>query len=114
MRTGSCALLSLILGCERPGEDSAVGACDTGPPLSWESWGHGFFTSYCQPCHSVGAPQRYGAPEGLNFDTEAQVRASAAEIRTSVLDLETMPVGGGVPDEQRALLDQFLRCEEGA
>lgn len=96
------------LGCGAP--DSADPVCDSAPTLTWESWGEEFFTSYCQPCHSATAPQRYDAPVGIDFDTEAEVRAMADSIRRAVIEDQTMPVGSGVVEEDLELLDLYLSC----
>ena len=113
--------LAIALGCApapdtSPAETGAAG--DTGfdrdcaqPDLpTWESWGEAFFVTWCQSCHSRTTPQRAGAPEGVDFDSEADVRASAAAIRRTVLDFGTMPVGGGLEDADRDALDLLLRC----
>lgn len=76
--------------------------------LTWASWGDGFFATYCTSCHSVGTPDRRGAPEGVDFDSEADVIAWGARVRARVLDAGTMPLGGGVIDEDLLLLDRYL------
>lgn len=110
-------LLWLWLGCgaggdtgdsAQPIEDVEEGACSD--PVTWEGWGEGFFASYCDACHSASTPDRYGAPEGLTFDTYEEVVVQAVVIESSVLVNETMPVGGGVTEEDRILLLRFLQC----
>ncbi len=96
-------------GCTTTAEDSAVDTC-ADAPLTWESWGAGFFTSYCRTCHSAASPERYGAPPALDYDTLAQVRAGAEAIRRRTVVDQTMPVGGGVPEAELARLDRFLEC----
>jgi uncharacterized membrane protein len=87
------------------------GPCDTGQPdVSWSHGGEGFFRNYCTACHSISSPNRYGAPEGVDFDTLADVRGHAGAIRYAVFDAQTMPLGGGVPDDQLDLLLLFLDC----
>jgi hypothetical protein len=95
-----------MLAC---GPEADTDDCTESDP-TWNDWGAGFFASYCRPCHSESTPDRYGAPEGLDFDTWDQVRAAQAQIRGAVLDRETMPVGGGVPDIEKDRLDRFLSC----
>ena len=98
----------------RTGTDSAdtgdTADCSAAPEVTWEGWAQGFFRTYCASCHSASAPDRHGAPEDLNFDTLAEVQAQAAAIRGSVLEQGSMPVGGGVTEEARTLLEVFLRC----
>ncbi|GEM_PF-2223752 len=94
--------------------DSAVSdtgdGCVDARDLSWESFGHGFFRTWCTSCHGEAAADRNGAPPGVDFDTEAQVETWVAAIRRTVIDDATMPKGGGVYDEDLALLDEYLRC----
>ena len=107
-------LLSLLVGCgDGAIEDTGaavVGPCDTGLNVTWDNWGHGFFRTYCTSCHSIQSPNRYDAPEGIDFDTEAEVAQWAASIKNAVLVTETMPVGGGVYEDDLALLERYLDC----
>jgi len=85
--------------------------CATLPDVTWDAWADGFFRTYCTACHSsANTTARSGAPEGLDFDTEASVRAHAADVRRVVLETGTMPVGGGVYAEDLVLLEVFLAC----
>jgi len=105
-------VMSLLFACAAPTvDDSASSAvCDTGPAPTWESFGDGFFRTYCRSCHSASTPTRSGAPESSNFDTEVEVRAQAARVRARVLEEGTMPVGGGVSEDDLILLDRLLAC----
>lgn len=103
-------MLLLLLACAGTPADTAPAGCDTGPHVTWDSFGEGFFTTYCQACHSETAPDRAGAPVGVDFDTEAEVRARVERVRVRVLEEATMPVGGGVYEDDRALLTQYLAC----
>lgn len=89
---------------------AVVEDCGGVPELTWDGWGDGFFATYCRSCHAVGAPDRFGAPEGVDFDTEADVSEWKARVQARVLDAGTMPLGGGVPEADLAALDAFLRC----
>lgn len=97
------------------GEDGDVGPVDCGDPtgLSWDAFGAGFFRTYCTACHSSTTPDRHGAPPGVDLDTEEGVRALAPRVRARTLDAQTMPIGGGVLEEDRTLLDRYL-CLNGA
>lgn len=86
-------------------------ACATAPGVTWDNWGRGFFRTWCGACHSATSQERNGAPEGLDLESQGQVRALAASIRRSVLEDHTMPLGGGIPEEDLQLLDVFLTCE---
>jgi hypothetical protein len=106
-------LLALLVGCApAPLEEPA--ACVSPDEASWEGFGEGFFTTWCRSCHSASTADRRGAPEGLDFDTLAEVRAAAVAIEQSVLTDQDMPVGGGLAADDRALLQAFLACDDGA
>lgn len=77
---------------------------------TWDTWGEGFFVTWCQSCHSRTTPQRAGAPAGVDFDHAGDVRQQAAAIRRTVLDAQSMPLGGGLDEQDRADLDLLLRC----
>ena len=94
----SVLLLGLLFGCTGPKADTAADVCADAHDVDWYSFGDGYFRTYCRSCHSAEVPHRYGAPETVNFDSEADVRVQAAAIRRVVLVDGTMPVGGGVLD----------------
>ena len=108
------AWLALASACapEAVSAAAAEGGSDTcaSTAFTWDSWGAGFFASYCRTCHASTTPERYGAPEGVDFDTLEDVRALAGAISITALEEESMPVGGGVPTEELVRLDQFLDC----
>ena len=97
----------LLTGCEPPSLDS--GDCADDVP-TYADWGAGFFANYCRSCHSAESPSRFGAPEGVDFDTQAEIRAQAAGIARTVLEEGSMPVGGGVPEAELAALERYLGC----
>ena len=91
--------------------------CRRDPPLTWDSFGRALMTRQCTPCHSslLPADQREGAPPTINFDTYQDVLDHADRIAaTAVPDDGTMPPGGGPSAEERAMLDEWLRCEVAA
>jgi hypothetical protein len=81
--------------------------------LTWAGWGDGFFRTYCRSCHSRQASTRRGAPDDVQFDTEADVIAWGARVRDRVIQDGTMPLGGGVMEDDLVLLDRYL-CRLGA
>jgi hypothetical protein len=102
----------LLLACAGSPADTAS-ACETdddGAYPTWASFGERFFTGYCDSCHTASAPDRFGAPEAYVFDTEEQVATLSPLVRLVVLDEESMPFGGGVPDEDLLELDRYLAC----
>ena len=76
--------------------------------LTWARWGDGFFRTYCTSCHSAAAENRRGAPESVDFDSEAAVLGWGERIRVRVIEEATMPLGGGVTDGDLLLLDRYL------
>ena len=97
------------------GSDSGTGGDDTGIcgqgyDLTWDNWGSSFFATYCDSCHAASSPNRFGAPEHATFDTLEEVEAWSTVIYLMVLEDETMPLGGGVYEEDLFLLDVFLTC----
>jgi hypothetical protein len=109
-------------GCATDGEqldepaDSDDGFCDEQPMLTWETFGQAFFLENCQACHGSEAINRFGAPEAVSFDTEAQTWEWVERIVSRALDgdVETgpdMPPSGGVPEEERFKLEVWLRCD---
>lgn len=103
---GLCALA----GCA--GQDSAaVCALDSGGGHpTWANFGQAFFLTYCDACHAADSPNRFGAPISVTFDTEAEVDGQLDAIRRTVLDERSMPLGGGLPDDDLAALDNYLTC----
>ncbi len=103
-------ILTLLLACAEPDarDTSSCGAEDR--PVTWDGYTRGFFLTYCAACHSSSATERYGAPEGVDFDTPQQVLDQAERVRARVLEAQTMPLGGGVPAEDLTLLAEWLDC----
>ena len=103
-------LLVLLTACTGAPDLDSAEECDTA--VTWEGWTEDFFTTYCDSCHSSRAADRHGAPESSVFDTEAQVLEQIARVRVRVLEEETMPLGGGVFDDDLVLLRQWVECVE--
>ena len=101
-------MFALILACAGP-DDTADTANDCGnDTVSWQSFGHGFFLTYCNACHSEDSATRYGAPPGVDFDTLELVEGQSERVRVRVLEQGDMPLGGGVSEEDLMLLDAWL------
>lgn len=98
--------LALMLACKHSDKDSSE--CIEGP--DYEGFTEGFLLSKCQPCHASNAPNRYGAPESVHFDNRAAAVKQAEAIRRVVLEAESMPPSGGVTEEERILLEDWLSC----
>jgi uncharacterized membrane protein len=105
-------MLWLLLACGSA-EDSGDPACTAPEAVTWESYGHIFMTTYCVSCHSVyNEDHRFGAPVGVDFDTEADLLRQVERVRVRVLEEQTMPVAGGVFPEDLLLLERYLGCLE--
>ena len=94
--------------------DTAALPSEPGCEVDWDAWANGFFTTYCKSCHSMNSSNRYGAPESVNIDTVEDVRDWADRVRLRVLESETMPVGGGVPEDELLRLSDWMDCLEGS
>jgi uncharacterized membrane protein len=109
VRMLSLAVTSGLFACAGPSGSSDTGAEACGG-LSYDSFGAAFLTTYCRTCHSSGAADRRGAPVGVDFDSEADAVGRAADIRRTVLEDGSMPVGGGVTALDRERLEAWLGC----
>jgi hypothetical protein len=107
-------MISLLFLVACATEDTAPCVVDSGGwRPTWSNFGESWFVTWCASCHAADAPQRFGAPEAFVFDTEAQVMDNIGLIRSSVLGSSpSMPVGGGMPDEERQALERYLDCLE--
>ena len=100
----------LALSCSNGAAEDT--GCTAAYGLTWDGWARGFFTTYCLACHSAGSPDRRGAPVGTDFDTLEDVLSWSDRIQARVLDEQTMPVGGGIPEEDLVRLQDYLSCPE--
>lgn len=103
------AMTSMVLflfGCD------AEEPVDTAPctDLGWADYGDPFFRDWCRSCHGVASPNRYGAPEGMDFDTLEDIHAWESAIYSSTVVNQTMPRGGGMREEDRVELAAWLDC----
>ncbi|MDP2305697.1 MAG: hypothetical protein Q8P18_06690 [Pseudomonadota bacterium] len=104
-------MLLFLLACTGASEDTAaIDPCEGAHAVSWVGFADGFFATYCRSCHSAETQDRFGAPVGMDFDTLYQVRTHAAAVRVTALEQGSMPVGGGVYEDDLILLDEWLRC----
>lgn len=109
-------VLALATSCEEAPSGTDTGSavrCDPAEPRqSWETFGQGFVTSQCQGCHASSAPDRFGAPEAVVFDTEGDVIALSGRILARATGPEAdMPPAGGPTEDDRIRLERWLRCD---
>ncbi len=111
-------LLIVITACTSA---ASGGTCPTSDPPTYDSFGRAFMTAYCTSCHSRAATNRHGAPPGVDFDTETEIRQRRAAIdevaamgpdadNTDMPDLSG-PVRRAPTPAERTKLGQFLACE---
>ncbi len=88
-------------------------SCLRSPPLDYDNFGDGMIGRQCRPCHSalVREAQRGGAPLGIDLDSELDVFTWADRIQVRSVELKTMPPAGGMLEEERDLLQEWLRCD---
>ncbi len=104
-------MILLLFACAgAPDGDTAAAEPTCTTAVTWQNFTDGFFASYCRSCHASTTDDRYGAPVGVDFDTEAQVRAQESAVRRVVLDGSSMPPGGGLLPDDLALLREWVEC----
>jgi uncharacterized membrane protein len=112
--TGPGALLVILMLwlalCAACGSDVDT-ACATSD-LTYETFGAPFVTTWCRGCHSREQDplMRQHAPEGVDFDTRADVVRFTDAIRERAGTGRTMPPAGGPSSEERELLVEWLGC----
>jgi uncharacterized membrane protein len=105
-------MLFLLIACngDKPATTEKPAECATAPEVTYENWGKGFFLTWCGACHSSTSAERSGAPEGVDFDSLSKIQEWQDRIEARVLEEQSMPLGGGVYEEDLQLLEVFLKC----
>jgi uncharacterized membrane protein len=96
-------------------DDTSALACSQAQSITWDTYAHGFFLSWCTSCHSstLPGPKRQGAPVGMDFDTYAGVVEYADKIEYRAVTAEEkylMPPIGGPDPKERELLGLWIAC----
>lgn len=122
------ALTALLAACapaptDAPARDTDVSVVtpdDTDPDVcadhTWDTVGAPFVLTWCTPCHSadVKGELRRGAPASINFDTEQDAVALAAEMGfVAARPNPTMPPAGGPDEATRARFATWVACVTG-
>jgi hypothetical protein len=104
--------LALLACAGEETADSAADPCADAPVLSWADAGEPLLLEHCDTCHASTAPDRYGAPEAVVFDTYDDVIAQRERL-LAVLDSQParMPPVMPIPESDRLLLVSWLRCD---
>ncbi len=125
MKRVALALALALAGCGRPeAADEPTGGgggaggqgpdpCEEAPVITWDSFGEGFLTGNCQPCHASTSLDRHDAPPAITFDDRELALALGARILARAGgDAPTMPPGGGTSPLDRERLRIWLTCWE--
>jgi hypothetical protein len=100
-------------------EGSAAGSsggevlCDEVPIITYDTFGAGFLSTYCNGCHGALVADRKGAPAEAVFDTREQAAAYAEKIlarRDPPDGVMPMPPAGGVTEDDEVRLQIWLQC----
>lgn len=97
------------------GESTGIGevVCDDVPVITYDTFGAGFLSTYCNGCHGSQVLDRKGAPEDVVFDTREQVTPLAERIlarRMPPMGVMPMPPAGGVTMDDDVRLHIWLTC----
>jgi hypothetical protein len=114
-------VLALAPACDAPedveADTDAVDAdeivCDQAPVLTYDTFGRGFLSAYCNGCHGGEVVDRKGAPDSIVFDDSETVSAYGDRIFARVIDpdpLPPMPPNGGVTPDDLTRLRIWLTC----
>lgn len=105
-------LLFLGLGCGGWTELADYECPPEGTEHTYDNFGKGFMSLYCNDCHSVAAEERRGAPQAYIFDTYDQVHVLRERIFIrAAADNITMPPGPDDPPEhERIKLAEWIAC----
>ena len=103
-------MIWILLGCSTV---NGHGMCDEAPFVSYETYGKGFLEENCQGCHASTTNNRNGAPDDVVFDSRGDVLVNAELIlETVTAESPTMPPEGGISDEERGMVNVWLKCWE--
>ena len=112
------AFLFLLTACGADptdsGEPVSPSDCADIPPVNYTNFGQGFLTESCQGCHASTAPNRFGAPESVVFDTVEQAWSWRAVILSVVIEggAPPMPPAGGLNEADLQRLEWWFACAE--
>lgn len=104
-------LLLLLCACDGAADTDTDAACIEVEDLSWQAYGRPFLADWCLSCHAEDNPnaETYGVPEGVYFETWDEVQVWKGPIAATLLD-ESMPLGGGMDEDDRALAVLWFQC----
>lgn len=87
--------------------------CPQATGATYSGFGQPFMSDWCLECHSASivGEARNGAPEDVNYDTQAQIQSRLFRIyQQAASNTPLMPPLGGPNDVLRDLLGEWLVC----
>ena len=96
---------SLLTSCQ---QETINPYCSTAP--TYDDWTKGFLDGKCQSCHASSTPNRHNAPSDITFDGENEAIYWIEKIEETVFFEESMPPSGGVTDDEKMLLMEWMDC----
>jgi uncharacterized membrane protein len=119
-RSLALSLALALLSCQGSGECESDGPltsecvkCSEQPVITYDTFGRGFLSAYCDGCHGSAVTDRQEAPEDVVFDSHDGAVEWAERIlaRAGPSDGEpTMPPAGGVAPADAERLVIWLTC----
>lgn len=106
------SVLLLVAACGTPDKGPQGGdPCDFSP-LTWQTTGRPYLTTWCTPCHSTTVPasERQGAPLGVDFDSFAGTLEWSERIGVRTGGEAAMPPSGGPQEDEVRSFQTWLAC----
>lgn len=96
--------------------ESGLAPCEAQPTVTYDTFGRGFLSTYCDGCHGSQVIARQGAPADVIFDTPDGAQMWGDRILARVVPDDggpaTMPPAGGVTPDDRTRVQVWLTCFE--
>jgi uncharacterized membrane protein len=104
-------LIAVIAFTAAPASSAPATAATTGAPVAFSTV-QGIVTARCIECHSAHPTSKLFpiAPNGMKFDTPAEIRMAAAKIKLMAIDTQAMPLGNltHMTADERGMLAAWL------
>lgn len=104
-------LVAVIAFTAAPASSVPVKSATTSAPVAFSTV-QGIVTARCIECHSAHPTSKLFpiAPNGMKFDTPAEIRMAAAKIKLMAIDTQAMPLGNltHMTADERATLAAWL------
>jgi uncharacterized membrane protein len=104
-------LVAVIVFTAAPASSAPGTAATTSAPVAFSTV-QGIVTARCIECHSAHPTSKLFpiAPNGMKFDTSAEIRMAAAKIKLMAIDTQAMPLGNltHMTVEERSILAAWL------